>query len=342
MANDVENNMELLKQRSVDAAIKALKKKFGENIIMRLDEILEVDYVPTRFTTLNRAIGLGGIPIGLVTEIVGDEGCGKTTLALSLTADAQRHGLQCMYLDLEGKVRMDYARTLGVKGDLLLVNPKNGDEAMKALTDLLPTGAIGFAVVDSVALLSCGAEWDKEIYESNMAMTARLMSQSLRRIIPLIRKNGCALVFINQYRQSVGKMFGNPNQSTGGRALQYASSLKLELRDGKMIYDSDGGSSEDKSKPIGKNVKVKISKNQVGTPFADCNLTLFFGAGFDPIYDLFQLGLDSGVLRMAGSWVKMGDENMAHGKEDAIEKMREDDKLCENILKLIDIAVDSI
>ena len=317
-------DIDIIKEKTIEATIKSLSKKLGDGIIFSLDNIPEIKYFPTRLFTLNRALSIGGMPIGRVVEIVGDEGCGKTTLALTLAADAQKSGMTVAYLDLEMKVNAEYAKKLGVQpSNFVFSRPANGDDAMFIIDKLADQEGIGLIILDSVDLLTTYAELDKEIYESNVGMKARLLSQSLRRLIPKVARNQISLVFINQYRQAVGQMFGNPNKSTGGRGLQYGSSLKLELRDGKMIKDGD--------KAVGKKVHIKVTKNQVGNPYGDTELDLYFGEGFDNCADLFDAAVKSEILS-AGNWVKYKGENIANGREKCIELLRTNDELYQNIL----------
>lgn len=315
---------EALRAKTVEAAIKSLKKDLGDDIITPLSEVPEVAYIPTRLLSVNHAIGLGGIPIGLVTELIGGEGCGKTTLALSIAADAIRAGYPTLYIDLEGKVRQAYAAKLGVPDTLELCRPANGDQAMMVADKMIEAEAYKLVIIDSVALLSTGAECEKGITESNMMTTARLLSQSMKRLMPKCRIHKCALLFINQYRQSP-TMYGNPNKPSGGLALQYASSLTLEMRDGKPIR-RNGAS-------IGKGVTLKVTKNQVGMPSAECELTMLFGSGFDDVSDLFETALTVGALELKGSWVAFNGENIVQGRENCIDIMRENAELFESIKK---------
>lgn len=317
-------DIDIIKEKTIEATIKSLSKKLGDGIIFSLDNIPEIKYFPTRFFTLNRALSIGGLPIGRVIEIVGDEGCGKTTLALTLAADAQKAGLSVAYLDLEMKVNAEYAKNLGVQpSNFVFSRPANGDDAMFIIDKLADQEGIGLIILDSVDLLTTYAELDKEIYESNVGMKARLMSQALRRLIPKVARNQISLVFINQYRQAVGQLFGNPNKSTGGRGLQYGSSLKVELRDGKIIKESD--------KPVGKNVHIKVTKNQVGNPYGETELSLYFGAGFDMYTDLFDAAVAANILT-AGSWVKYNGENIANGRDKCIELLKTDEAMYQKIL----------
>ena len=320
----MSKDIDVIKEKTIEATIKSLSKKLGDGIIFSLDNIPEIKYFPTRLFTLNRALNLGGMPIGRVVEIVKNEGCGKTTLALTLAADAQASGMTVAYLDLEMKVDAEYAKRLGVQtSNFVFSRPANGDDAMFIIDKLADQEGIGLIILDSVDLLTTYAELDKEIYESNVGMKARLMSQALRRLIPKVARNQISLVFINQYRQVVGQMFGNPNKSTGGRGLQYGSSLKIELRDGKMIKDGD--------KPVGKKVHIKVTKNQVGSPYGETELDLYFGDGFDRYSDLFDAAMKEGILD-GGAWVKYKGENIANGRDKCIELFKNNQEIYEKVL----------
>lgn len=308
------NSIELLKQKTAEAAIRSLQKKFGDNIVQKLSDIPPLDFIPTRFAGLNAAIGLGGIPIGLVTELIGDEGAGKTTLALTLAADAMTNGRRVLYIDIEGKVRAEYAEKLGVSMDLEFSRPSNGDEAMLVADNLISTRAFDLVILDSVALLSTESELEKDINEANMATTARLLSQSMRRLQPKCRINNCALLFINQFRQSPTP-YGNPNKPSGGRALQYASALTIDIKDGALVKKDN--------RPIGKEVKLRVVKNQVGLPYSDCELTMMFGTGFDQYYDLYNSALKAGVIKVGGGgWITYKDEKLVQGKDNCVDLLK--------------------
>lgn len=322
------SDVEKLKAQTAEAAVKALKKSLGENIIMRLDELPSVDCIPTRFFTLNRAIGLGGIPRGLITEVLGNEGCGKTTFALTVAADALNAGHKVLYIDLEGKVRPEYTKALGVPSTLDMSKPTNGDQAMHIVELIARTGEYGLVIVDSAAMLSTAMELSKDIYEPNMATTARLLSQSMKRLMPVCREGNCGLLFINQYRQNTSP-YGQKEIPVGGRALQYASSLTLELKSTNSDAIKKG------TAVIGKTVRVHVTKNQVGTPNTHCELTLLFGKGFDPVADAFGIARAYGIIQKSGSWFSFGDIRLGQGEEASLEMFKDSDNLYELLQEAI-------
>lgn len=313
---DIKGKLEELKSKSVDEQIKAFQKEFGSDFICKLEDLPATQAISTRLISLNKAIGIGGIPRGRITELVGVEGCGKTTFALSLVGDAQEQGLQCAYIDMERKLSLPYARALGVSSELIVSSPSTGDHAMMVLDSLLDTELFGLIVIDSVTLLTTQGELDKAIYENNMATTARLMSQSLKRIIPKASKSATAVVFINQFRKDVNKMFGNPDTPTGGKALQYGSTLKIELRKGDTLKDA--------GENIGHEVKFHLTKNQVGNPYSSVVAQLMYGTGFDRYFDLVDYCLKHGLLAMSGHFIKSDEQVIANSKSAMATKFRED------------------
>lgn len=322
---DIAEKSKELAEKSVEAQIRKLQKKFGNDFVFKLDQMPPPDVLKTRFFTINSLTGFNGLPKGRIIELVGNEGSGKTTLALTLTADAQRAGMNALYVDLEYKVIPKYAEKLGVDpSKLILINPVTGDDAMMAVDKLLDTGAIGFIVIDSVANLSTAGEMEKEIFEPNMALTARLLSQSIRRLIGKVARTKAIILFINQYRQAIGTMWGNPDRSSGGNALQYGISLKFGLRTSTPIKDGP--------KAIGNEVKVTIMKNQVGNPHSNGVMELYYGEGFNPESDMITSALTKEVLTTAGSYIKLDGVSISQGRAELVQRLKTDMELRSNLL----------
>lgn len=319
MVNDIE-----LKQKAFDVQIKKLQKQFGSDFLISLEDIPPIPVIKTRLLSLNLAFGVGGLPLGRVIEIVGDEGSGKTTLSLTLFADVLNAGHKAVYVDIERKVTAEYATKLGVPLSAQIIRPASADAAAIAIDGLAGTGAVSVIFVDSVAQMVTESELEKEVNDSNVGNIPRLLSQAFRRLVPKLSMNEVTLVFINQYRQEIGKMFGNPNKSSGGRSLQYASSLKLEMRDGQRIL-------EDKAE-IGKEIKIKISKNQLGgSPGKEVVLKMLHTQGFDIYDDFCSAVLSKGVVKLNGSYFYFGDENVAQGRAGFIEVLKENKELFNKI-----------
>lgn len=300
--------------KALETAMSQIEKQFGKGSIMKLgaESKLDVQAISTGSLSLDVALGVGGIPKGRVTEIYGPESGGKTSLALSVIAQAQRSGGTCAFIDAEHALDPVYARALGVNTDDLLVSqPDNGEQALEIMELLIRSGAIDLVVVDSVAALTPRAEIEGEMGDSLPGLQARLMSQALRKITAILSKTGTAAIFINQVREKIGVMYGNPETTTGGRALKFYASVRLDVRKiGQPIKNGN--------ESVANTVKIKTVKNKVAPPFREVELTLTYGKGFDQLSDLVTLASDFEIIRKAGSFYSYGDERIGQGKEKAM------------------------
>ncbi|WP_104989711.1 recombinase RecA [Deinococcus sp. NW-56] len=307
------------RSKAIETAMTQIEKAFGKGSIMRLgaESKLDVQAVSTGSLSLDLALGVGGIPRGRITEIYGPESGGKTTLALSIIAQAQKAGGTCAFIDAEHALDPVYARSLGVSTDELLVSqPDNGEQALEIMELLVRSGAIDVVVVDSVAALTPRAEIEGEMGDSLPGLQARLMSQALRKLTAILSKTGTAAIFINQVREKIGVMYGNPETTTGGRALKFYSSVRLDVR--KIGQPVKLGNDA-----VGNTVKVKTVKNKVAPPFKEVELTLMYGKGFDQLSDLVTLASDMDIIKKAGSFYSYGEDRIGQGKEKAIQYIAE-------------------
>ncbi|WP_102125302.1 MULTISPECIES: recombinase RecA [Deinococcus] len=305
--------------KAIETAMSQIEKAFGKGSIMRLgaESKLDVQTVSTGSLSLDLALGVGGIPRGRITEIYGPESGGKTTLALSIVAQAQKAGGTCAFIDAEHALDPVYARSLGVNTDQLLVSqPDNGEQALEIMELLVRSGAIDVVVVDSVAALTPRAEIEGEMGDSLPGLQARLMSQALRKLTAILSKTGTAAIFINQVREKIGVMYGNPETTTGGRALKFYSSVRLDVR--KIGQPVKLGNDA-----VGNTVKVKTVKNKVAPPFKEVELTLMYGKGFDQLSDLVTLAADMDIIKKSGSFYSYGEDRIGQGKEKAIQYISE-------------------
>ncbi|MHA0042430.1 recombinase RecA [Deinococcus sp. PEB2-63] len=300
--------------KAIETAMSQIEKAFGKGSIMKLgaESKLDVQAVSTGSLSLDLALGVGGVPKGRITEIYGPESGGKTTLALSIVAQSQKAGGTCAFIDAEHALDPVYARSLGVNTDELLVSqPDNGEQALEIMELLVRSGAVDVVVVDSVAALTPRAEIEGEMGDSLPGLQARLMSQALRKLTAILSKTGTAAIFINQVREKIGVMYGNPETTTGGRALKFYASVRLDVR--KIGQPVKMGNDA-----IGNTVKVKTVKNKVAPPFKEVELTLMYGKGFDQLSDLVTLASDMEIIKKAGSFYSYNDERIGQGKEKAI------------------------
>ncbi|MFK7603700.1 recombinase RecA [Deinococcus sp. SM5_A1] len=302
------------RQKAIETAMSQIEKAFGKGSIMKLgaESKLDIQVISTGSLSLDLALGVGGIPRGRVTEIYGPEAGGKTTLALSIVAQAQKAGGTCAFIDAEHALDPVYARALGCNTDELLVSqPDNGEQALEIMELLVRSGAIDVVVVDSVAALTPRAEIEGEMGDSLPGLQARLMSQALRKLTAILSKTGTAAIFINQVREKIGVMYGNPETTTGGRALKFYSTVRLDVRKiGQPIKVGNDA--------VANTVKIKTVKNKVAAPFKEVELALVFGKGFDQLSDLVGLAADMDIVKKAGSFYSYGDERIGQGKEKAI------------------------
>ncbi len=301
------------RRKAIDMAMGQIEKQFGKGSIMRLgaESKLDVQTISTGSLSLDLALGVGGIPKGRITEIYGPESGGKTTLALSIVAQSQRAGGTAAFIDAEHALDPVYARQLGVNTDELLVSqPDNGEQALEIMELLVRSGAVDIVVVDSVAALTPRAEIEGEMGDSLPGLQARLMSQALRKLTAVLSKTGTAAIFINQVREKIGVMYGNPETTTGGRALKFYASVRLDVRKiGQPVKSGDNA--------VANTVKVKTVKNKVAPPFKEVELVLYYGRGFDQLNDLLTMATEMDIVTKSGSFYSYGAERIGQGKDKA-------------------------
>ena len=301
------------KQKALEAALGQIERHFGKGSVMKLgqgDKAVETEVVSTGSLGLDIALGIGGLPRGRVVEIFGPESSGKTTLALHTVAEAQKRGGICAFVDAEHALDPVYARKLGVNLDELLISqPDTGEQALEIADTLVRSGAIEVLVIDSVAALTPKAELDGEMGESLPGLQARLMSQALRKLTGSISKSNCMVIFINQIRMKIGVMFGNPETTTGGNALKFYASVRLDIRRIGAIKDRDN--------VVGNQTRVKVVKNKMAPPFKQVEFDIMYGEGISKTGELLDLGVTAGIVEKSGSWFSYNSERIGQGRENA-------------------------
>jgi recombination protein RecA len=301
------------KTKNLDLAISQIEKQYGKGSIMRLgsrDVLVPVNVIPTGSISLDAALGVGGLPRGRVVEVYGPESGGKTTLTLHVIAEAQKMGGQAAFIDAEHALDPSYARNLGVDVDNLLVSqPDNGEQALEIAETLIRSSAVDVVVVDSVAALVPRAELEGEMGEPQMGLQARLMSQALRKLTAIVSKSKTCLIFINQIREKIGVMFGNPETTTGGRALKFYSSIRVDIRRIQSIKEGD--------RVVGSRTRAKVVKNKVAAPFREAEFDIIYGEGVSREGDLLDLGVAKGLLEKSGTWISYKGERLGQGRENA-------------------------
>ena len=323
--NDTEA-ARLEKIKILQSTLEKIEKNYGKGSIMKLgDRATEkVDVIPTGSINLDVALGVGGFPKGRIIEIYGPESSGKTTLAIHAIAECQKQGGMAAFIDAEHAFDSFYAKKLGVDIDNLLVSqPDNGEQDLEIADNLIRSGAIDILVVDSVAALTPKAEIDGEMGDSKVGLQARLMSQAMRKLTSTISKTNCCCIFINQLREKIGVMFGNPETTTGGNALKFYSSVRVDIRRIQAIKDGDQN--------IGNRVKVKIVKNKVAPPFRTCEFDLMFGEGISKIGEIIDLGVDYNIIKKSGSWFSYGETKLAQGREALKQLLHDNPELCDEL-----------
>jgi recombination protein RecA len=306
------------RSKAIEAALSQIDKQFGKGSIMRLGsrEKIDVPAIPTGALSLDAALGVGGMPRGRVIEIYGPESSGKTTLALHVIAEAQRRGGMAAFVDAEHALDAGYAGKLGVDIDNLLVSqPDSGEQALEIAEVLIRSGAVDVLVVDSVAALVPRSELEGEMGDAQMGMQARLMSQALRKLTSIVAKSKTCLIFINQLREKIGVMFGSPETTTGGRALKFYASIRLDIRRIASLKDGET--------VIGSRAKVKVVKNKVAPPFREAEFDILYGEGISKEGDLLDLGVEHNVVEKSGAWYAFEGERMGQGRENARQFMKE-------------------
>jgi len=301
------------KTKALDSALSQIERAFGKGSIMRLGQnetVVDVEAVSTGSLGLDIALGIGGLPRGRVIEIYGPESSGKTTLALQVIAEAQRKGGICAFVDAEHALDMAYARKLGVDvGELLISQPDAGEQALEIADTLVRSGAVDVLVVDSVAALVPRAELEGEMGDTHVGLQARLMSQALRKLTASIARSQCMVIFINQIRMKIGVMFGSPETTSGGNALKFYASVRLDIRRIGAIKDRDN--------IIGNQTRVKVVKNKLAPPFKTVEFDIMYGAGISKTGELIDLGVAAGIVEKAGSWFSYNDQRIGQGRENA-------------------------
>jgi recombination protein RecA len=311
----------------LEAAISQIEKSYGKGSIMRLgskDVLVPVNVIPSGCLSLDAALGVGGFPRGRVIEIYGPESGGKTTMTLHIIAEAQKLGGQAAFIDAEHALDPSYARKLGVDVDNLLVSqPDHGEQALEIAETLIRSGGVDVVVVDSVAALVPKAELEGEMGDPQMGLQARLMSQALRKLTAIVSKSKTCLIFINQIREKIGVMFGNPETTTGGRALKFYASMRVDIRRIQSIKEGD--------RVVGSRTRAKVVKNKVAAPFREAEFDILYGEGISREGDLIDLGVDKGVIEKSGTWMSFGGERMGQGRENARVFLKENKDIREKI-----------
>ncbi|SHJ73551.1 recombination protein RecA [Malonomonas rubra DSM 5091] len=315
------------KNRALELAMGQIEKQFGKGSIMRLGsdyQMPSIEYIPTGALSLDLALGLGGVPKGRIIEIFGPESSGKTTLALHIVAEVQKQGGIAAFVDAEHALDIQYAGHLGVKADDLLVSqPDTGEQALEITEMLVRSGAIDVLVVDSVAALTPRAEIEGEMGDSHMGLQARLMSQALRKLTATVAKSNCCIIFINQIRMKIGVMFGNPETTTGGNALKFYSSVRMDIR---RIASLKNGQDV-----IGGRTRVKVVKNKVAPPFKQAEFDIMYGTGISREGDILDLGVDNDIVEKSGSWFSYAGTRIGQGRENVKQYLKENPEIADEI-----------
>ena len=314
------------KKKALDAAIAHIEKTYGKGAVMKLGKAPDynVDVIPTGSMTLDMALGIGGVPRGRIVEIYGPESSGKTTVALHVAAQAQKLGGEVAFIDVEHALDPVYAKALGVDIDNLLVSqPDSGEHALEIAEALVRSGAIDCIVLDSVAAMVTKAEIEGDMGDTHVGLLARLMSQAMRKLTSVISKSNCVAIFINQVREKIGVVYGNPETTPGGRALKFYSSVRIEVRKGEPIKNG--------AEIIGARTKCKVVKNKVAPPFKECEFDMMFGQGIDRVGEVCDLAVDLDIIKKSGAWFSYNGQKIGQGRENAKEYLRSNPDIMKEI-----------
>ena len=321
------------KQKALEAALGHIEKQYGKGSVMKLGESganMQVETVPTGSLSLDIALGVGGVPKGRIIEIDGPESSGKTTVALHMVAEVQKRGGIAGFIDAEHALDPVYAKNIGVDIDNLYISqPDNGEQALEITETMVRSGAVDIVIVDSVAALVPKAEIDGDMGDSHVGLQARLMSQALRKLTAVISKSNCVVIFINQLREKVGVMFGNPETTTGGRALKFYSSIRLDVRRVETL--KQGG------EMVGNHTRIKVVKNKVAPPFKQAEFDIMFGTGISKEGDILDLAADCGIVNKSGAWYAYNGDKIGQGRENAKIFLKEHTDICDEIEKQVRI-----
>ena len=321
------------KNRALNDAIKAIEKTYGKGAVMKLGDraAVDVDTIPTGSLLLNNALGVGGYPKGRIIEIYGPESSGKTTLTLHAIAEVQKQGGTCAFIDAEHAIDPIYAKNLGVNiEELILSQPDSGEQGLEIAETLVRSGAIDLVVVDSVAALVPQMELDGDIGDQQMGLQARLMSKALRKLSGVMNKTDCTIIFINQLREKIGTMYGNPETTTGGRALKFYSSIRLEIRKKEVLKNG--------SEIIGAKTRIKVTKNKVAPPFKEILIDILFGKGIDSIGEILDLAVEKDIIDKSGAWYSYKGEKIGQGRENTKNYLANNKELLDEYRSLKDLA----
>lgn len=314
------------KQKAIETALLQIEKQFGKGAVMKLGDAsdMAIEHIPTGSIGLDHALGIGGMPRGRIVEIYGPESSGKTTVALHVVAEAQKMGGEAAFIDVEHALDPVYASNLGVNIDELLVSqPDTGEQALEIAEALIRTNAIDVVVIDSVAAMVPKAEIEGEMGDTHVGLQARLMSQALRKLTGVISKSNCVAIFINQLREKVGVMYGNPETTPGGRALKFYSSVRIDVRRQDQIKAN--------GEVVGNRTRAKIVKNKVAPPFKECTFDIMYGKGISRINELVDYAVEMDIIQKSGAWFNYGDIRLAQGRDNAKAMLLENEELCNEI-----------